>query len=170
MQRDTYIIRYIEHLRRLKIQRNSCSIHPTHPEGEPQLVGILAPWGELERGTISSYFFTAKGGLFERPTAAFLNRDGCSHHAMHDIGDEVMTRRKTCFLTGVTISPNKAKPTTATTAFCLYLHPLIVKANRGKKHGNSPTSTTIYSVVARTKLYHATHPIISPITMRNSPG
>jgi len=82
----------------------------------------------------------------------------------------VMTRRKTCYLTGVTISPNKAKPTTATTAFCLYLHPLIVKANRGKKHGNSPTSTTIYSVVARTKLYHTTHPIISPITMRNSPG
>ena len=82
----------------------------------------------------------------------------------------VMTRRKTCFLTGVTISPNKAKQTTATTPFCLYLHPLIVKANRGKKHGNSPTSTTIYSVVARTKLYHTTHPIISPITMRNSPG
>ena len=81
----------------------------------------------------------------------------------------VTTRRKTRFLTGVTISPNKAKPTTATTAFCLYLHPLIVKANRGKKHGNSPTSTTIYSVVARTKLYHTTHPIISPITKRNSP-
>ena len=80
-----------------------------------------------------------------------------------------MTRRKTCFQTGVTISPNKAKPTTATTAFCLYLHPLIVKANRGKKQGSSPTSTTIYSVVARTKLYHATHPTFSPITMRNSP-
>ena len=82
----------------------------------------------------------------------------------------VMTRRKTCFLTGVTNSPNKAKPTTASTAFCLYLHPLIVKANRGKKQGSSPTSTTIYSVVARTELYHATHPTFSPITMRNSPG
>ena len=68
----------------------------------------------------------------------------------------VMTRRKTCFLTGVTNSPNKAKPTTATTAFCLYLHPLIVKANRGKKHGNSPTSATIYSVVDITELYHVT--------------
>ena len=36
----------------------------------------------------SSYFFTAKGGLFERPAAAFLNRDGCCRQAMHDIGDD----------------------------------------------------------------------------------
>ena len=156
MQRDTYIIRYIKHLRRFRIRRNSCSIHPTHPECEPHQVGILAPWGELKRSTTSTCFFTAKGGLFERPTAAFLNRDGCCRHACMTLELLVTTRRKTCFLIGVTISPNKAKPTTATTAFCLYLHPLIVKANRGKKHGNTPTSTTIYSVVARTKLYHAT--------------
>ena len=97
MQRDTYIIRYIEHLRRLKIQRNSCSIHPTHPEGEPQLVSILAPWGELERGTTSSCFFTAKGGLFERPVAAFLNRDGCCRHAMHDIGDDGDDKKENLF-------------------------------------------------------------------------
>ena len=50
MQRNTYIIRYIEHLRRFRIRRVSCSIHPTHPECEPHQVGILAPWGELERG------------------------------------------------------------------------------------------------------------------------
>ena len=61
---------------------------PTHPECEPHQVSILAPWGELEKGTTSSYFFTAKGGLFERPIAAFLNRDGCCRHAMHDIGDD----------------------------------------------------------------------------------
>ena len=38
------------------------------------------------------------------------------------------------------------------------------------KNMETPTSTTIYNVVARTKLYHATHPTFSPITMRNSPG
>ena len=138
MQRDTYIIRYIKHLRRFRIRRNSCSIHPTHPECEPHQVGILAPWGELEKDSTSSYFFTAKGGLFERPAAAFWTVMAVVVMQCMTLVMTVMTRRKTCFLTGVTISPNKAKPTTATTAFCLYLHPLIVKANRGKNMETLP--------------------------------
>ena len=76
-------------------------------------------------------FFTAKGGLFERLTAAFLTVMAVGVMQCMTLVMTVMTRTKTCFLTGVTISPNKAKPTTATTAFCLYLHPLIVKAKRG---------------------------------------
>ena len=170
MQRDTYIIRYIEHLRRFRIRRDSCSIHPTHPECEPHQIGILAPWGELKRDSTSSYFFTAKGGLFERPTAAFLNREDCCRHALHDIGDEVMTRRKTCFLTGVTISPNKAKPTTATTAFCLNLHPLIVKANRGKNMETLPQAPPFTALSPERSSITPPQPTFSPITMRNSPG
>ena len=134
MQRDTYIIRYIEHLRRLKIQRNSCSIHPTHPEGEPQLVGILAPWGELERGFRKQLFFHRQRRTF----SLFRTMKTVVVMQCMTLVMTVMTRRKTCFLTGVTNSPNKAKPTTATTAFCLYLHPLIVKANRGKNMETLP--------------------------------
>ena len=32
-------------------------------------------------------FFTANGGLFERPRAAFFYRYGCWRHAVHDGGD-----------------------------------------------------------------------------------
>ena len=32
-------------------------------------------------------FFTANGGLFERPTAAFFYHAGCCRHAAHGVGD-----------------------------------------------------------------------------------
>ena len=35
----------------------------------------------------SCCFFTAKGGLFERPKAAFIYRRGGCRHAVHDGGD-----------------------------------------------------------------------------------
>ena len=40
-----------------------------------------------ERRPISSCFFTANGGLFERPKAAFIYRRGGCRHAVHDGGD-----------------------------------------------------------------------------------
>ena len=60
-------------------------------------------------------FFTAAG--------RFLNRGGCCRHAVHGVGGGTATRRrKTCFPTGVTANPQKAKPTTAAMAFCVYIN------------------------------------------------
>ena len=69
----------------------------------------------------SRCFFTANGGLFERPTAAFFTMAAVV--AMHRmaLGMVVTTRRKTCFPTGVTTVTKKAKTTTAAMAFCVYI-------------------------------------------------
>ena len=69
----------------------------------------------------SRCFFTANGGLFERPTAAFFTMAAVV--AMHRmaLGMVVTTKRKTCFPTGVTTVTKKAKPTKAAMAFCVYI-------------------------------------------------
>ena len=45
------------------------------------------PLGKLRGSSTSCCFFTANGGLFERPRAAFFYRRGCCRHAVHDGGD-----------------------------------------------------------------------------------
>ena len=40
------------------------------------------------------------------------------------LGMVATTRRKTCFPTGVTAIPQKAKPTTVAMAFCVYINDL----------------------------------------------
>jgi len=82
--------------------------------------------GESRReAPISSCFFLpAKAGLFERPKAAFFTAatDGVMHRTMEGMVET--TRRKTRFPTiGATIHA-KAKPPSATTAFCVYVIPL----------------------------------------------
>ena len=69
----------------------------------------------------SRCFFTANGGLFERPKAAFFTMAAVV--AMHRmaLGMVVTTKRKTCFPTGVTTVTKKAKPTKAAMAFCVYI-------------------------------------------------
>ena len=67
------------------------------------------------------FFVPAKAGLFERPKAAFFTVAAAvvMHRMM--VGMVETTRRKTHFPTGGTTSHTKAKPTAATTAFCIYV-------------------------------------------------
>jgi hypothetical protein len=93
---------------------------------QTQQAGTLAPWGWQGRGFQWNVFFTAKGGLFERPRAAFFNvvADGvmlCMTVVM--VGT---TRRKTRFPTGVTTSATKAKPPAVATAFCVLSLPYLI--------------------------------------------
>ena len=64
-------------------------------------------------------FFTANGGLFERPTAAFFTMPAVV--TMQRMALVMMTRRKIRFPTGVATVTKKAKPTTAAMAFCVYI-------------------------------------------------
>ena len=66
-------------------------------------------------------FFTANGGLFERPTAAFFTMPAVVAMQRMALGMVVMIRRKTRFPTGVATVTKKAKPTTAAMAFCVYI-------------------------------------------------
>ena len=69
----------------------------------------------------SNCFFTANGGFFERPTAAFFTVAAVVAMQRMALGMVVMTRRKTRFPTGVATVTKKAKPTTAVMAFCVYI-------------------------------------------------
>ena len=66
-------------------------------------------------------FFTANGGLFERPTAAFFTMPAVVAMQRMALGMVATTRRKTRFPHGVTTVTKKAKPTTAAMAFCIYI-------------------------------------------------
>ena len=69
----------------------------------------------------SNCFFTANGGFFERPMAAFFTVAAVVAMQRMALGMVVMTRRKTLFPTGVATVTKKAKPTTAVMAFCIYI-------------------------------------------------
>ena len=70
------------------------------------------------------FFVPAKAGLFERPKAAFFTvTTDCVMPCM-TVGMVETTRRETLFPTVGTASHTKAKPTAATTAFCVYVIPL----------------------------------------------
>ena len=80
------------------------------------------PLGKLGGASTSCCFYTANGGLFERPTAAFFTMPAVVAMRRMALGMVVMTRRKTRFPTGVTAVNKKAKPTTAAMAFCIYIN------------------------------------------------
>ncbi len=75
----------------------------------------------MERGLATCCFFTAKGGLFLRPKAAFLTVAAVVVMQSMALGMAGTTRRKTCFPSGVTDNHKKAKPTTVAMAFCIYI-------------------------------------------------
>ena len=79
------------------------------------------PLGRVREGLTSSCFFTANGGLFERPKAAFFTVAAVVAMQRMALGMVVTTRRKTRFPHGVTTVTKKAKPTTVATAFCVYI-------------------------------------------------
>ena len=70
------------------------------------------------------FFFTANGGLFERPKAAFFTVAAAVVMPRMTVGMVETTRRKTRFPTIGTTSHTKAKPTATATAFCFYFIPL----------------------------------------------
>ena len=77
----------------------------------------------LNRWYNTSYcFFTANGGLFERPKAAFWTMPAVVVMQRMALGMVVTIRRKTRFPTGVTATPKKAKPTTSAMAFCICIN------------------------------------------------
>ena len=69
-----------------------------------------------------SCFFTANGGLFLRPTAAFWPMPAVVVMRSMALGVAATTKRETRFPTGVTDSHKKAKPTTGAMAFCVYIN------------------------------------------------
>ena len=81
---------------------------------------------------LAAVFVPAKAGLFERPEAAFFSvaADGVMHRMT--VGMVETTRRKTRFPTVGTASHTKAKPPSATTAFCIYVITLTDAKNSGE--------------------------------------
>ena len=75
------------------------------------------------------FFFTANGGLFERPKAAFFTVAAAGVMPCMTVVMGPMTRRKTCFPTGIGDSTAKAKPPAVATAFCVHLIPLVGSAD-----------------------------------------
>ena len=71
-------------------------------------------------------FFTANGGLFERPRAAFFTVVAAGVMLCMTVVMGPMTRRKTCFPTGIGDSAAKAKPPAEATAFCVLSLPYII--------------------------------------------
>ena len=71
-------------------------------------------------------FFTANGGLFERPTAAFFTVVAAGVMPRMTVVMVVTIRRKTRFPTGVATRATKAKPPAVATAFCILLSPYIL--------------------------------------------
>ena len=74
----------------------------------------------------SRTFFTANGGLFERPRAAFFTVVVAVVMPCMTVGMVGTMRRKTRFLTGVTDRHTQAKPTAVTTAFCVLVSPCLL--------------------------------------------
>ena len=71
-------------------------------------------------------FFTANGGLFERPRAAFFTVVAAGVMPRMTVVMVVTMRRKTRFPTGVTTNATKAKPPADATAFCVLSLPYII--------------------------------------------
>ena len=87
---------------------------------------ISRPLGMAKEGFQWNVFFTAKGGLFERPRAAFFTVVAAGVMPRMTVVMVVPTRRKTRFPTGVTTSATKAKPPADATVFCVLSLPYII--------------------------------------------
>ena len=80
------------------------------------------PLGRVREGLTISCFFTANGGLFERPKAAFFTIAADGVMPCMTVGMAETTRRKTRFPTVDTTVHTKAKPPSTATAFCVYVN------------------------------------------------
>ena len=82
--------------------------------------------GMAREGLSMECFFTANGGLFERPRVAFFTVVAAGVMPRMTVVMVVTARRKTRFLTGGDTSATQAKPTAAATAFCILSSPYIL--------------------------------------------
>ena len=82
--------------------------------------------GMAREGLSMECFFTANGGLFERPRAAFFTVVAAGVMPRMTVVMVVTMRRKTRFPTGVTTRATKAKPPAAATAFCILSLPYLI--------------------------------------------
>ena len=71
-------------------------------------------------------FFTANGGLFERPRAAFFTVVAAGVMPRMTVVMVVTMRKKKQFQTDVDTRATKAKPPAAATAFCVLSLPYII--------------------------------------------
>ena len=71
-------------------------------------------------------FFTAKGGLFERPSAVFFTVVAAGVMSCMTVVMVGSMRRKTRFPTGVTTSSTKAKPPADAAVFCVLSLPYLI--------------------------------------------
>ena len=71
-------------------------------------------------------FFTANGGLFERPSAAFFTVVAAGVMSCMTVVMVGSMRRKTRFPTGVATRATKAKPPAAAAAFCILSLPYLI--------------------------------------------
>ena len=89
-------------------------------------------WMVGEGPLLAAVFVPAKAGLFERPKAAFFTVAADGVMPCMTVGMVETTRRKTRFPTVGTTVHAKAKPPSATTAFCIYFITLMGATNSGK--------------------------------------
>ena len=89
------------------------------------------PLGRVREGLTISCFFTAKGGLFGRPKAAFFDRGSCCRHAAHGVGDGGDDKEENLFSDWRHRQPQKGEADNIRHGFlCLY-QLLIEAANNG---------------------------------------
>ena len=82
--------------------------------------------GMAREGLSMECFFTANGGLFERPRAAFFTVVAAGVMPRMTVVMVVTMRRKTRFPTGVATRATKAKPPAAAAAFCILSLPYLI--------------------------------------------
>ena len=109
-------------LKRSKIKKPPLAVKKARLTPEQKVISLFSyRQVSIRWNNTSNCFFTANGGLFERPTAAFFTVAAVVAMQRMALGMVVMTRRKTRFPTGVATVTKKAKPTTAVMAFCIYI-------------------------------------------------
>ena len=84
-----------------------------------------------KRRPISSCFFTANGGPFERPKAAFFYRRGGCRHAAHDGGDGGDDTEENSFSDNRRHHPRQGEADSHSHGFLCLCHPLIDAINGG---------------------------------------
>ena len=82
--------------------------------------------GMAGEGLSMKCFFTSKGGLFERPRAAFFTVVAAGVMPRMTVVMVVTMRRETRFPTGVTTRATKAKPPATVAVFCVLSLPYII--------------------------------------------
>ena len=109
-------------LKRSKIKKPPLAVKKARLTPEQKVISLFSyRQVSIRWNNTSNCFFTANGGLFERPTAAFFTVAAVVAMQRMALGMVVMTRWKTRFPTGVATITKKAKPTTAAMAFCVYI-------------------------------------------------